>query len=473
MRASIFYTAIAATTAAVVTAAVPFRDQFGRIVNLRGFNTAASSKHSVDGMPWIRPENVEREAREIGSNFVRYLLQWSNIEPQPGVYNETYLDMTMDRVGWYRDNGFHVMLDFHQDIWSKEFTGNGAPAWATFTDGLVWKFVNPWFLTNAQPGVSRAWDNFWGTASSRGDELQGRFASMAAHVAAKFKGKVYAIEIMNEPYGGALISPIFEPLKLKPFYQRVIDEIRKVDTDVMVFYEPQSLGINQGLASCLPGLDRERVAYAPHIYPLGFDTGPYTGFNKLVIKGTIDQWKFWRAKETSNVPMIVGEFGADGLQPGGLDYLDDILDMADSLGAGWAYWSYDVESPPFKKRDSEVTPVLVKRMSDNPNTWSPLNMDLSHNELGLHLARPYARAIAGNDASWSYDRNARKMIVKFTLDGNIKAPTEIYVPVAKFPNGYAVDGADAFKQTFDEKKRIISLTGGVSGTTYQISVSPK
>ncbi|KAI8866874.1 glycoside hydrolase, partial [Ramicandelaber brevisporus] len=129
-----------ALLATVAAAAAPFRDEFGRTIVLRGFNTAASSKHTADGMPWIRPENVAREARDVGSNFVRYLIQWAHIEPQPGVYNETYLDMTMERVGWYRDNGMHVMLDFHQDLWGANFTGNGAPAWATFTDGFAWTF---------------------------------------------------------------------------------------------------------------------------------------------------------------------------------------------------------------------------------------------------------------------------------------------------------------------------------------------
>lgn len=40
------------------------------------------------------------------------------------------------RVRWFRAQGIRVVLDMHQDLWGPATTGNGAPTWATYTDGL-------------------------------------------------------------------------------------------------------------------------------------------------------------------------------------------------------------------------------------------------------------------------------------------------------------------------------------------------
>ena len=55
----------------------------------------------------------------------------------------------------------YVLLDMHQDLYVPKFNGDGAPEWATYDDGLPVKQQNPWALTYLQPGVMRAFDNFW------------------------------------------------------------------------------------------------------------------------------------------------------------------------------------------------------------------------------------------------------------------------------------------------------------------------
>ncbi|KAI8869424.1 putative secreted endoglycosylceramidase [Ramicandelaber brevisporus] len=447
-----FIAAFAALAAGSAFAAPPMTDPQGRTLVLHGFNTASSAKGSPDGMPWVTKADVDKESSALGFNFVRYLIHWSHIEPQKGVYNETYLDQVAERIGWYKANGAYVMLDFHQDVYGPYFGSNGAPSWATFTDGLPWKNVEPWSLTYLQPGVSRAWDNFWGTASDKG-WLQDSYANMVKHVVQRFKDEsaVIMIDIMNEPYGGALLWPVFEPAKLKPFYEKVISAVRSVTDRITVGYEPQAFGVNQGIASTLGTPAGNNLAYLPHIYPVLLETGStYTGFAKWVIGNTISQWKYWRNKESSSVPIIIGEFGLNWHGSGNLDYVNDILDVADQLSGGFTYWSNDGGS------------------------WGPRNDDGSFNNLALTLARPYARVIAGKSASWSYNRSGRVLTVSWTADAKISGPTEVFIPAHVYPNGYSVQGSvSAFTQDYSASTRVLKLSGGASGQRYTIQIVPK
>ena len=132
-------------------------DDQGRTLILHGLNTASSAKGD-SGLPWIDRDDVVREAREMGTNSVRYLILWRNVEPKPGQYDDAYLDEVAKRVAWYREQGMHVILDMHQDIYGPDAckgAGDGAPAWATITDGLPCTPQDPWVLTYLQPAILR------------------------------------------------------------------------------------------------------------------------------------------------------------------------------------------------------------------------------------------------------------------------------------------------------------------------------
>ncbi|OQX33177.1 MAG: hypothetical protein B0D91_14995 [Oceanospirillales bacterium LUC14_002_19_P2] len=262
-------------------------DDQGRALILHGLNTSSSAKGHPERMPWIGQSDVEREARDWGFNFVRFLIFWDAIEPQPGVYDEAYLDKVAERVKWYEDQGMYVLLDMHQDLYAYQFGGDGAPPWATITDGLPAEPQSPWWITYLQPGVSRAFDHFW-----RNDYgLQDHYADMWTHVAKRFKDtpNVIGYDLMNEPYGGTYVWPGFETFQLQPFYERVINRIRTVDQDTWLFIEPQALGINFGVASTLGVIDdpregEERLVYAPHFYPpFLHEGGAYSD---------VDKWSF-------------------------------------------------------------------------------------------------------------------------------------------------------------------------------------
>ncbi len=126
-------------------------DQHGRTVMLRGVNLAGSSK--IPYAPRVEPddprfydhknvsfvgrpfplqdadEHFER-LRAWGLTFLRFIVTWEAIAHRgPNEYDEAYLDYVravVQKAGAY---GFRVLMDSHQDVWSRFTGGDGAPGW--------------------------------------------------------------------------------------------------------------------------------------------------------------------------------------------------------------------------------------------------------------------------------------------------------------------------------------------------------
>jgi hypothetical protein len=110
---------------------------------------AGAGKYKLDVSEGSR--NDLAQLRALGMNYIRLCLSWSELEPVPGVYNSTYLDRVEQIVGWAREQDVRVLLDMHQDLYSVSIQSagtagippylvptdgqDGAPAWATLTDG--------------------------------------------------------------------------------------------------------------------------------------------------------------------------------------------------------------------------------------------------------------------------------------------------------------------------------------------------
>jgi hypothetical protein len=58
------------------------------------------------------------------------------------------------------------------------------------------------------------------------------------------------------------------------------------------------------------------------------------------------------------------------------------------------------------------------------------------------FCRPYARRIAGEPVSMTFDIVSGEFILTFEVDPGVDAPTEIFVPSLQYPHGYAVTAAD-------------------------------
>lgn len=394
-------------------------DSEGRALVLHGFSTNGGAKSSPDGLPTITEEEVAAEHKDMGTNFVRLLISWRAVEPEPGVYDEEYFDGLEEVIDWYAGRGYSVMLDMHQDLWGafdelgEGQIGNGAPAWATYTDGKATVERDQWELHYLDPGIVRAFDHFWGTTGEH-PELMDHYAGAWRAVAERFAEHpaIIAYDLMNESYGGSTQGPAFEAGPLTELYQRTTDAIREVDLETWVCIEPQVVGFNWGLSSALRPIEdpSERIAFCPHLYPHPLDLGEdYTGKNAHMVDKVIGGWLTNTLKVSQRLgdaPVILGEFGLNTERPGALEYVEKVLTEMGGAGISTAYWSRDAGS------------------------WGPYDDEGNARNLVSSLNRPYPRAVAGTPLRWAAADG--ELTVEMIPDPVLGVPTEIYLPPGEF-----------------------------------------
>lgn len=65
--------------------------------------------------------------REWGIHLVRLGVMWESVETSLNFYNMTYLDEVDKLITKFGENGISVIVDAHQDLFSKKTCGEGMP----------------------------------------------------------------------------------------------------------------------------------------------------------------------------------------------------------------------------------------------------------------------------------------------------------------------------------------------------------
>ena len=113
-------------------------DEANREVILRGMNariegifdvTFSDGRTRLEPIPTFSQQDAEAMAA-VGINFLRLPINWSGIEPEEGEFNLQYLEQVDEIIEHCRNANIYVLLDFHQDAYSKELGEDGAPYWA-------------------------------------------------------------------------------------------------------------------------------------------------------------------------------------------------------------------------------------------------------------------------------------------------------------------------------------------------------
>ena len=136
-----------------------FLDAAGRRVLLRGVSLSGSSKlpkvpdvaaYVTDGfsnhrdVSFVdRPFPIEEAAEHFGRishwgfNCIRFLVTWEAIEHSgPDQYDRQYLDYLEEVLKVAGEYDLYVIIDPHQDVWSRMTGGDGAPGWTFEKVGL-------------------------------------------------------------------------------------------------------------------------------------------------------------------------------------------------------------------------------------------------------------------------------------------------------------------------------------------------
>ena len=145
-----------------------FRDSLGREVLLRGYNVTSRTLVTRGGLtPFTDLEQArtltDRLRQRTGANVARFLISWEGMHPEVDRIDTDYLRTITEQIQVLTDRGIYVVLDYHQDNFSRHLVphghGDGAPAWVT--PGLPRRPCGPPCVDSAQhylvnPSV-RAW----------------------------------------------------------------------------------------------------------------------------------------------------------------------------------------------------------------------------------------------------------------------------------------------------------------------------
>ena len=487
-----------------------FRDSFGREVLLRGYNVTSRTLVIRGGLtPFADLEQARTLTdllrRRTGANVARFLISWEGTHPEVDRIDPDYLRTIAEQIQVVTDRGIYVVLDYHQDNFSRHLVphghGDGAPAWVT--PGLPRRPCGPPCVDSVQHylvnrSVRTAFRNFWDNAefptSAGPRRLQDEFLWQLARVLAYLGDalpapafeRVLGVEPMNEPVDGGrrgMSAAAWDNEKLWPFYRRV----RGVLDDAgwggkLVFAGPSAFwntnlgfpGGNQGLLrtggghlSAPPG---PGFAFAPHFYDIarlgGLVRGPprpdayFRDFDRIRTEGRF-----------LDLPVFVGEFGSrvtGGAAP----------DPARMVGA--AYVGLDATGV---RRDErlhlEAPPLSAAQWEWGIHSFSVVAGDEAAYRVDPYLVeRAFPRRIQGDLLSFGYNARARDragnelrwLALKPAQDGpslladrrfilvlwrgrRSAAPTEVFMPPHMAPDRLVVLSEDRVTVGFDAETR--------------------
>jgi endoglycosylceramidase len=392
-------------------------DAHGREVLLRGVNVNALAEYWQYGeipptIPFDRADAAVMSG--IGWSAVRLLVSWSRVEPEPGVYDERYLDEVARLVRIFRRRNLYTIIDFHQDAWgatlaarpdeacgpgsSPAFGWDGAPGWASLDEGAPRCAAGSRELS---PAVRASFDAFFADAPGPdGVGIRTRYARMVGHVARRFakKRSVAGYDVMNEPNA---LSP--EGIAgLVELYAGVVSEVRAAEEAAggfphLVFFEPSILWSDFPIAPLPVFTDDPDVVFAPHIYRGGLTSGP------------VQRADFERAREEAalfgGAPVLVGEWGSGperALDPDDV-YFREHQALQDEFRFAATLWTWR-ESCGDPHKAGEARAGLV------PQVWGEWDLDCATNTLRGRrqalvdqLTRAYVRAAPGRLERTAYD----------------------------------------------------------------------
>jgi len=359
-----------------------FRDASGRQVLLRGYNARVDGIFDVtfdDGRVALEdiPPFDESDAQlfeELGLNILRLPVNWSGLEPHPRQYNAAYMRRIDAVVELARRHHFYVLIDLHQDAYSKEFGEDGQPLWAIVPPppALLQGPLTDLDQRRLSMPVLEAGINFFANvAVPDGRAIQDAFTAAVQQLVRRYVGNpsVIGYEAFNEP-----IILFNDPI-LDAFHQRFATAVHAIDPDAAIFFEPTALR-NQSDRARVPTAPwpNGRGVYAPHIYTTVFSppNNSWASEDPAMLEPSMAA----AAQEAAawGTPLFVGEFGIDQTLERGPRYLAAELDLQDHFLASSTVWVWrETGYWGLKDADGVERTATVRAIS-----------------------RPYPRAVAGD-----------------------------------------------------------------------------
>ncbi|WP_051275045.1 cellulase family glycosylhydrolase [Cellulomonas sp. URHD0024] len=331
-------------------------DVTGRRVILRGANVNQLIDYYLrdPAVPATQPPTDEDFAQmaAMGFNVVRLGMSWSRLEPTRGSFDEDYLDEVKNAVADAKRNGLYTVLDMHEDAWGNALarpdescglgtsptTGwDGAPDWATFTDGaLHCQFM----ARDLAPAVATAYSSFYTDRDGIQKELVRTWATVAAAFADE--PAVAGYDLFNEPGIGAT-PPVSSGLLLGRYYDAAITAIREAESTSggfahLAFFEPSVLWSGLGFdVTPPPGFTSDtQLVFSPHPYSESITLDQSLGLTIASIERNLTMSA--EAARSYGAALWLGEWGWFGDPDVDGAKVQRFVGAQDRLGVGGAFW---------------------------------------------------------------------------------------------------------------------------------------
>lgn len=412
-------------------------DQDGRYMLIRGVNLNTLGDYWVGNpvAPATAPYEPDhfRIMAEYGFNMIRLVINWSAVEPQRGVYDQSYLDQIKRAIEDAAEYDIYVMIDMHQDAWGKyivspmeeecEFPNkgwDGAPEWATLTDGASTCTENG--RRESAPAVYNAFRNFWLNT----DGIQDAFIRMWQEVvkATASYPTVLGYDAFNEPSLGNGDYAAQGQLYNK-FLRDLVEGIRAAERasngyEHIFFFETTVTWAGQELpfTPSFYFTQDENIVFAPHNY---FEVITQ---DLLTIEQGADLYQ--NLSNQYGTHCFIGEWGVFEPAITGLSKLTRFAAAEDKyfMGSSWWQWCQ--------------SPGDVHSINHAGDSWPETSMHLlevaadgqytgARNEAFLQiLSRSRPIAIQGNPLFLQSDPETGEMTLRAEADE--KGTTELWIP---------------------------------------------
>ncbi|MDR1465492.1 MAG: cellulase family glycosylhydrolase [Oscillospiraceae bacterium] len=437
-----------------------------------------------------------RRCVSLGFNVIRLGLTWEDLEPEKGQINESFLrsvDEIFDKAAAY---GVFLFLDMHQDLWSSfgNGIGDGAPLWASITDGarpkpakFVW--AEGYFWGKA---VHRAFDHFWANTPVLGKGVQDHFADIWQLLARRYGDHpaLLGYDLLNEPFPGSPGGKVFRKLILRAVRVVVFSPS---------FHRIQALGDlthkdrRDHLLDHLTGDILRKVTKAGEKLIRSFDTEQYSPFvdrmtgaiREVTDKGILMMENCYYSNLGIPYSAHKARRGIGGPEDNNVCFAPHAYDFTvDTPAYDFANAGRVGEMFAEHRRSQERLdlPVIVGEWGGGGDgeRWLPhitflLNLfdrnawghtywayqpDFFDRPLMRVLVRPYPTAVNGTIDAFSYDSETGVFEMTYTTPPVADAAVPTLVYLHRTPKSVAADGTYSLEPIYGSEARTLSITAG-------------
>jgi endoglycosylceramidase len=479
---------------------------------LRGVNAvykrAPFELYADPGKDWNFSQKDAERMAALGFNVVRLGVIWEGLEPgtlgpnnaaicspgpshDPHQFNASvasaYLAKVAKTVALLGKYHIYTLLDMHEDVYSSEFGGEGAPPWAVCTDSYpIGTLPGRWSNTYNDPGLITAVKHFW-TNDVVGD-LQGEYIRVWKVVAHYFRDDPWVVgyDPINEPFTKTLRPGVLEvAARLECLYTGaahpgetsfdgsvlacppddpkvgLIRTLLATSPHQLVFFEPDIFS-SSGHPNTIGSMGLPGLVFNFHDY-CGFRSGVTGNPTDLNACSAQELRTMQRRSEerpdiaSSTQPLgpawFMSEFGATTSEA----LMERLTANADNLLLGWTYWAWKYYDDP--------TGSSAEALVQPSGKLSPASRSVS---------RAYPQAVSGTPISFSFDPASSHFHMLYVPNQMVTAPTVIFVPLSvHYPHGYrvAVIGGTVLSSP-NATHLVVANDQGVSSVSVSITPVP-